>query len=519
MIARFRIAFALGLSALALQAAEPAAPRAAAVAVSTNAQPRATTGREIWDFADRLELSDEQKTKLTALKAEYEEWQKVRPKNLAEEPVAVRQAYREKFMDFNTRISGVMTEAQKKKFAELRRAATPAARVSTNATASASEDDGSVQVPAQRKPTRPLLSDEEYKKLAAELRAAYSQPATNWPKPTVDKDVKFVELGNLLPVKFPEGNQFTTNKAELGKKLFFDPRLSGSGHIACASCHDPDLGWADGRTVSFGHERRAAKRNAPTILNVAYADLLFWDGRAASLEEQAHDVLNNEDEMHSGFEHVRDRIGKIAEYTNEFAKAYGDPEVTLPRAARAIATFERTIVSRTSPFDAFVRGRTNALDDAAIRGLHLFRTEARCANCHHGPTLSDNQFHNVGLSYYGRKFEDLGRYNVTKKPEDVGAFKTPSLRNLSRTGPLMHNGLFDLDGVLNLYNAGMPTLRRRENQKDDPLFPTKSELLQPLGLNRQDLADLKAFLDSLTETRARVRPPELPAEPKAQPTR
>jgi len=152
-----------------------------------------------------------------------------------------------------------------------------------------------------------------------------------------------------------------------------------------------------------------------------------------------------------------------------------------------------------------------------VRGLHLFRTTARCLNCHNGPMLTDGQFHNEGLTYYGRKLEDLGRYAVTKNPEDVGKFKTPSLRNIARTAPYMHNGLFDLEGVLNMYNAGMATVRRRADQKDDPLFPTKSKLLQPLGLNQTEKADLKAFLEALTETRIRIRPPELSGKIFVQP--
>lgn len=138
---------------------------------------------------------------------------------------------------------------------------------------------------------------------------------------------------------------------------------------------------------------------------------------------------------------------------------------------------------------------------------------AQCALCHHGPLLSDDSFHDLGLSYYGRRFQDLGRYEVTADPADVGRFRTPSLRDISRTAPLMHNGLFQLTGVLNMYNAGMATLRRGPDQLDDPLFPTKSPHLQSLGLNRQDLDDLAAFLEALEEPPLRVRPPRLPIIP------
>ena len=161
-------------------------------------------------------------------------------------------------------------------------------------------------------------------------------------------------------------------------------------------------------------------------------------------------------------------------------------------------------------FDAFASGRNNALTDEALVGLHLFRTDARCMNCHNGPLFSDDEFHNLGMTHYGRRFEDLGRYNVTEEPTDVGKFRTPSLRNVVNTSPYMHNGLLDLDEALLLYNAGMPNERRRKGQLEDPLFPAKSPLIKPLGLNEQDLSDLKAFLASLSEPHRRIPPPELP---------
>jgi cytochrome c peroxidase len=340
----------------------------------------------------------------------------------------------------------------------------------------------------------------------------YSREKSRWPAPHIDEEAKnhFSELGLLPTVTYPSNNPYSGAKADLGKKLFFDPRLSGSRQISCASCHDPDLAFADGRTVSFGHGRTELKRNAPSVVNTAFNEVLFWDGRAMSLEQQAADVVLNAEEMHATAKVVRERLSKIQQYTNDFLAAFGDPEVTLTRVAQAIATFERTLTSRGNAFDSFLRGKTNALSDAAIRGLHLFRTTARCLNCHNGPNFTDGRFHNEGLTYYGRKYEDLGRYGVTKDPKDVGRFKTPSLRNVTRTAPYMHNGLFDLDGVLNMYNAGMPTSLRRPDQRSDPLFPEKSPLLKPLGLNKQDLADLKEFLGALTETRVRMRPPSGP---------
>lgn len=452
------------------------------------------TRLQVWDYVEKLDLTSEQKTAMEKIRAGYDSAKAtLRKANQGDTPPEVKQAartaYLEAIQELNRKVGELLTGKQKARLAELRGSETT----------------------MNHRPSRPLLTDEEYKKLAAQLRTVYSQSPTNWPSPTIDDEVKprFIELGLLPPVVYPTNNPFSGAKADLGKQLYFDARLSGSDQIACASCHDPDLAFADGRTVSFGHSRKELKRNAPAIVNAGQLHALFWDGRASSLEQQARDVVNNQDEMRSGDELLKERLGKTG-YTNQFTAVYGTPEVTLDRVSRAIATFERTIVSRSNPFDRFLQGETNALNDSAIRGLDLFRTKARCANCHFGPMFSDGLFHNEGLTYYGRKLEDLGRYSITKIPANVGAFKTPSLRNVTRTAPYMHNGLFDLDGVLSMYNAGMATVSRKPGQENDPLFPTKDKLLQPLGLNQQDLADLKAFLESLTETRLRMRPPELP---------
>ncbi len=345
---------------------------------------------------------------------------------------------------------------------------------------------------------------------AGTLRDLYSGPPANWPAPTVDAGVHFVELG---PVPRPPHATDPHDRAriELGQALFFDARLSGTGQMACASCHDAELGWADGRATSFGHGFQPLARNAPSILNAAFGRSFFWDGRAKSLEDQALAVFENPNEMHGSSEHVVSSLASSQGYRARFAAAFGDAEPTIAHTLTALADFERTITSDgSSDFDAFLGGKRDALSDDAVRGLHLFRTKARCVNCHHGPLLSDGGFHDLGLSYYGRKLQDLGRHAVTKDPADVGRFKTPSLRNVTRTAPYMHNGLFDLDGVLNMYSAGMVTLKRKPEQQDDPLFPSKSPLLQALALDASEKADLRAFLESLTERRRRVRPPELP---------
>jgi cytochrome c peroxidase len=372
--------------------------------------------------------------------------------------------------------------------------------------------DSDVPTTRPARATRPVLDDDAYERLADELRAAYVKPPADWPKPQIDPEAKFAELGLLPPVEHPNDNPFTKEKAELGKQLFFDPRLSGSKQIACASCHDPDLAWADGRTAAFGHDRQVGQRNTPSIMNAAYQSSQFWDGRVYSLESQARMPIVNEIEMHSSPDAIAAAVNDIAGYRAKFLEIFGVEEVDFDVIAKAIACFERTITSgERSDFDKFLKGDAKALSDSAVRGLHLFRTAARCINCHNGPNFSDGQFHNIGLTYYGRKFEDLGRYVVTKDSKDVGKFRTPGLRNVSRTGPLMHNGFFELDGVLNLYNAGGPKIEpKNDKERVDPKFPVKSPLIKPLGLNQRDLADLKAFLESLEVPKLRVRAPELP---------
>lgn len=361
-----------------------------------------------------------------------------------------------------------------------------------------------------RLPPRPERTAEERTRLAAELREVYSAPSDRWPKPHVDPDVAWKEIGALPLVEHPAANPHSTAKELLGRTLFFDPRLSGSEQIACASCHDPDLGWADGRTTSFGHSRKMLARNAPSIRNTAFQKHLFWDGRADSLEDQAKQVLMNPDEMRSGPEHVVTLLESQPDYRTLFRDAFGDASISIDRAADALACFQRSVVGGSSRFDSFVKGNHAALTDEALLGMDLYRRDARCMNCHHGAAFSDGNFHDIGLSNYGRPFEDLGRGRVTGDSADTGKFRTPSLRDATATQPLMHNGLFELPVVLTLYNVGMPTPKRKQSQQDDPRFPVKSPHLKPLGLNKQDLADLTAFLGSLEEPKRRVRPPALP---------
>jgi cytochrome c peroxidase len=352
------------------------------------------------------------------------------------------------------------------------------------------------------------------------LRELYQAPPEQWPAATWDEQVapeQRHELGLVPEVVAPESNPYSQEKADLGRQLFFDPRLSSSRNVACVSCHHPDTGWADGKTVSQGHQLQPLDRNTPTILGAALQPRLMWDGRAGSLESQALLPIANEKEMHGDFAEVTRTLNAIPEYRKAFKEVFGEEQITLQLVGKAIATFERTIMPGRSRFDSFLRGKHNALSDQQILGLHLFRTKARCINCHSGPLLSDGLLHNVGLTYYGRTFEDLGQYHITQKAEDVGKFRTPTLRNITRTGPYMHNGLFELDGVINIYNVGMPTERVDPN---DPLAPKKSPLLKELGLTVPEKAALLAFLGALEEPRLRVRTPRLPGmygNPSTQP--
>ena len=355
---------------------------------------------------------------------------------------------------------------------------------------------------------RPERSDLERAAAVRRLREVYRGDATGWPAPTVDPGVAWREIGLLPEVVHPEANPHSAAKASLGRTLFFDTRLSASGQMACVSCHDPGLGWADGKAVSQPHIK-SRSRNTPTIRNAAFQPALFWDGRSTTLEAQVEEALTNPAEMAADRGQVVRMLQRSPGYRKLFDAAFRGRTISFTEVVEAVACFERTIVGGRSRFDAFLRG-AGELTDAELLGLDLFRREARCMNCHHGPAFSDGRFHDLGLSFYGRSNEDLGRHAVTGLPADAGRFRTPTLRDVTRTSPLMHTGMFELAGVLNMYNAGMVTLKRQPFQKDDPLFPVKSPHLGPLGLNRQDLADLATFLGTLEEPRHRERPPSLP---------
>jgi len=334
---------------------------------------------------------------------------------------------------------------------------------------------------------------------ASELRAAYAGPPETWPRPTLHEGAVFTEFGPLPPVEHPADNPFSEAKVALGQRLFDDPRLSKSGQIACASCHARELGFGDAVRTSFGHDRQRGRRNAQSLFTVAWVKPLFWDGRSPDLEDQALHPLIDPREMAAGdLAEVEQRVAGDPTYAADFAAAFGDDRVTVRRISMALATFQRSLRPRGGRFERFLKGDSRALNDQQLKGLHLFRTRGGCANCHSGPLLTDMAFHNLGLHFYGRELQDLGRYEVTGSAEDAGRFRTPSLRGVGQTGPYMHNGLFpSLEATVNFYTAGGARPRPRAGQEADPLFPTTDPLLHRLDLDAEDRAALAAFLETL----------------------
>lgn len=330
------------------------------------------------------------------------------------------------------------------------------------------------------------------------LRQRYLVPQAGWPAPRIEGGGEWREMAAVHTPDLPKTVPYALLK--LGIRLFYDPALSASGEIACASCHRPEAAFADNRAISPGHAGRLGRRNAPALVGVVTASSLFWDGRAPTLEHQALGPIADTNEMAMPLAELPAKLAARPEYRAEFRQAFGDGEVTLARLQTALAAYQRTLQPERTRFDRFLEGEVAALDERELLGLHLFRGKAGCMTCHSGPTLNDNRFHNLGLTYFGRnKYEDLGRYEVSGDVRDVGKFRTPTLRNVARSGPWMHNGLFgSLRGILNMYNAGMfrpPPANAA--QAADPRFPVTSDLLKPLKLSEEELQALEAFLKVL----------------------
>ena len=327
------------------------------------------------------------------------------------------------------------------------------------------------------------------------------EPATEAPQETASSteavDVSFYEP--LPDGVFPQDNSWSQEKEDLGKMLFFDPRLSGDNSISCATCHHPSKGWSDGLPRAIGFGGKELGRHSPTLINSGYFSAQFWDGRAKTLEEQAKGPIEAAGEMNQKFDDLIPELAAIPEYAERFKKVFGESGITPDNIAAAIATFERTVVSKNSAYDQYMAGDKSAMSDSAANGMKLFFGKAKCGICHNGPALTDSGFHNIGVKQHGPLAEDLGRFNVSQDPFDKGAFKTPGLRSVSLSAPYMHDGSkATLKDVIEFYNRGGDVAENR------------TALITPLELSEQEVLDVVEFLKALEGEPLKVAMPELP---------
>jgi cytochrome c peroxidase len=308
-----------------------------------------------------------------------------------------------------------------------------------------------------------------------------------------------IPLG-LTPLKAHPENELTQQKIELGKQLYFDTRLSRDDTVSCASCHDPAKGWSNGEAVATGIGGQRGGRSAPSIINAAYQRFQFWDGRAEFVEGQALGQIQNPIEMNMSLDDLVKKLSGIEGYRKQFKQVFGTDDIKAEHVGYAIAAFERTILSGNSPYDRFKAGDKTALSESAQRGMKLFFGKANCSACHSGPNFSDGAFHNLGVSIQKENF-DQGRHEHTKLLGDRGAFRTPTLRDVARTAPYMHDGsLATLEEVMEYYNKGGTP----NPQLDEEIFE--------LELTQEEIADIITFLkEGLASSEyPMVEPPELP---------
>ena len=304
----------------------------------------------------------------------------------------------------------------------------------------------------------------------------------------------------LRPAKAPEpaDNVGTPARVALGKTLFFDPRLSGSNWMSCASCHNPSLGWSDGLPTAIGHGMQVLKRATPPLVNCGFNTNLMWDGRAPTLEAQALGPIAAEAEMNQDLGALVRELAQIRGYHSLFEAAYPGEGISEKTIAKAIAAYERTILSGESPFDRWRRGNAGAVDESVKRGFRVFEGKGNCTKCHEGFNFSDNGFHNIGVKEPGGEV-DIGRYAQRPIKVVYGAFRTPSLRDVALTAPYMHNGIYKtLEEVVDHYDRG--------GDVKEHLSPN----VQPLDLTPREKADLVAFMKSLTGRQMTVSLPHLP---------
>ncbi len=308
------------------------------------------------------------------------------------------------------------------------------------------------------------------------------------PEPAAESEAELLKVPLGLPaLPVPEDNPMTTAKVELGKMLYFDKRLSKDGTISCATCHDPQTAWTEHEATSTGINDQVGGRNSPTVINAAFADRQFWDGRAASLEEQALGPIENPIEMGHKLDAMIAELSKLEGYRQQFQAVFGTG-VTKEGVAKAIAAFERTVLSGNSPYDRFKDGDEDALDDAQKRGLEVFEN-AGCETCHAPPLFSNGGYYNAGVGMDEEK-PDEGRKDVTGKDRDLGKFRVPALREVANTGPYFHDGSVDkLEDAVALMAAG---------GKDNPNLSVMLEAVREAKLTEQDRKDLVEFLGALS---------------------
>ncbi len=297
-------------------------------------------------------------------------------------------------------------------------------------------------------------------------------------------------------IPFPESNPYSKAKSALGRALFFDPMLSGSRKHSCSSCHNPGLSWGDGLPKAIGENQSALAVRSPTLLDVAWTPQLGWDGHFRDLEAVAFGPITAAGNMNLPEKTLIERLSAIPSYVAAFDAAFGAGEINRRKIELALATFERSIVSGEAPFDRWIAGDENAIGEAAKSGFELFRGKARCAECHNGPAFTDASFHDIGVA----QGDDIGRARLFPNSIKLRyAFKTPTLRDVARRAPYMHDGsIATLEAVVDLYDRG--GVER----------PSRSNLISPLGLTGNEKASLIAFLRTLTGALESVPVPVLP---------
>lgn len=301
----------------------------------------------------------------------------------------------------------------------------------------------------------------------------------------------------------PADNKPTQSRVALGKMLFFDPRVSRDGNMSCASCHSPMFGWSDGLATGRGFQGKSLDRASPTIINTAYNSIQMWDGRKKDLEDQAMGPLEASHEMNTDLDRFFAWMNSNPGYQAAFAKAYPGEAVGEGTFRKAIASYERTIISRNSRFDRWVAGEKKAMNQRELRGMMLFMDpkKANCAVCHSAPNFTDNGFHNVGLASFGKENPDLGRYAQKPVAVNKGAFKTPTLRDIERTAPYFHDGSAKtLMDVVEHYSKG------------GEVHTNLSPNMKQLNLSQQEKEDLVAFMRALSSPPIKVTFPNLPLD-------